>query len=336
MRKVSPIAFVLLFLSGCGSPQPDSVYVDLDRVMAEQPTGMVAAESVPNPPAAKPDVTLKQAGYPASTLSDRTLSRLELAKKLIAANRETSIESLQRLLRRIYLAKAEDEITKREKELQPSQYAFLDQAFADLRALFERYGEERGPLLAELNIKGNGKLTLFDQPVPENAGAITKYNLLRANELRRQLRQIDFNYNAQAEVLFQQAQQQIDAEITRLKAQAAKDRIAAEDRALQEAREQASVSSKPIEVEVQHLLPSTLPAVPSHTATVPGTRSLDKAPENKARQIFGSLEERRRVLDQQIAIWVKTTGKKRASTANGATDATEEFLRWRSAHKVGP
>lgn len=335
MRKVSPIALVAFILLGCGSPQPKLVYVDLNRVLAAEPEMKQEAITLPKPPNAKGPATLKQEGMSATTVSDRTLGRLEMAKKLIAENRQTSIESLQRLLRRIYLAKAEDEITKREKDASPSQDAFFDEAFASLRALFEAYGEERGPLLAELNIKANGNLTLFDQPVPETIGAIDRYNLLRSNELRRQLREIAFRYETQAQVLFGEAQAKIDEEITRLRTQAAKERIEAEDRALQDAREQAKVSSAPIEVEIQSLIPPTLPAVPARQVTIPGTKQLPDAPDNKARQIFGSLEERRHILDEQVKIWVETSGMRRSLKPDGADDATEEFLRWRSAHKVG-
>jgi hypothetical protein len=258
-----------------------------------------------------------------------------MAKELIRENRQTSIASLQKLLRRIYLAKAEDEIQKAETGLQPAKDEFFDRAFADLRALFEAYGEERGPLLAELNIQADGNLTLAEQPVPPNSTPLVQYHVRRSNELRVQLREIEERYQTQAQALFTEAQRRIDEEITRLQLAASKARIEAEDKALADAKAQATINSAPIEVEVQQLIPPTLPAIPAHQVTVPGTNKLPDPPVHKGKQIFGSLTSQRHVLDEQIDIWTKTSGLIRSKNPNGAIDVTEEFLRWRNEHKAG-
>jgi hypothetical protein len=280
-------------------------------------------------------VGVTQPGLPATSTTDRTLERLEMAKQLIAANRGKSIAALASMLKQIYLAQAKDRIDRMAHDQQPETDAIIDSVLADLRALFERYGEERGPLLAHLNALARSN-DLADEPIPSGADRIESSRIEKANTLREQIRQMDSAYDQQAQTLLDAAYAKIGEEIRKLQIQADQIRVAAAAKAQAEAESKATKTETAINVELKDLVPDALPAVPSRQVVVPGSPSLPKAPTDKTDAIFGSLEERRRLIDREVDVWVKTTGRQRASSAAGARDATEEFLRWRSAHTVGP
>lgn len=258
-----------------------------------------------------------------------------MAKQLIAANRGKSIASLSSMLKQIYLAQAKDQIDRMTREQQPESDAILTAVLADLRALFERYADDRGPLLAHLSALSRSN-DLSDEPVPEGADRIETSRIEQANKLRAQIRQMDSAYDQQAQVLLDAAYAKIDEEIRKLQAEADQIRAAAAAQAQAEAESKANKTQTAINVELKGLVPDVLPPVPSRRVVVPGSPSLPEAPTDKTDAIFGSLDERRRLLDHEVDIWIKTTGRQRSSSKAGARDATEDFLRWRSAHTVGP
>lgn len=336
MRRSSLLAIIALLLSGCAATQPDRVYVDLDRALAGEQTLDMAMPPLPQPKAPSPPSIVKQQGLPATSTTDRTIERLEAARRLIAENRGRSIASLSAMLKRIYLAQANDEIAKRDKDVQPEHDTILAAALGRLRDLFEEYGLERGPLLARLNILVRNS-DLADQSVPENADAITKANVVAANKVRVQLRALDERYNGEATRLLAEAQKEIEGELATLRAEAAKTRTAAEQKAVSEAESKANQTEVSLDVQVKQLVPSSLPAVAPRQVIVQGSAPMPPPPTDKQKPIFGSLEQRRQLLDQEIDIWVRTTGRIRTKPGTkGSRDATTEFLQWRSAHKVGP
>lgn len=336
MRRNSLLAVIAILLSGCAATQPDRVYVDLDRALAGERTSDMAIPTLPQPKAPSPPTVVKQQGLPATSTTDRTIERLEAARRLISENRGRSIASLSAMLKRIYLAQANDEIAKRDKDVQPEHDTILAAALGRLRTLFETYGEQRGPLLARLNILARSS-DLTDQGEPENADAVTKANVVAANKVRAQLRALDERYNSEATRLLADAQQEIESELATLGAEAAKTRSAAERKAVSEAESKANQTELSLDVQVKQLVPSSLPAVPPRQVIVPGSAPMPPLPADNQKPIFGSLEQRRQLLDQEIDIWVRTTGRIRTKTGTkGSRDATTEFLQWRSAHKVGP
>lgn len=320
---------------GCGKSTAERVFVDMDRVFAASPAPSLRLEPLPQPPNATPSITVSQPGLPSTSTTDRTLERLEMAKQLIAANRGKSIASLSSMLKQIYLAQAKDKIDRMEHDQQPETDAILDAVLTDLRAMFVRYGEERGPLLAHLGALARSN-DLADEQVPDGADAIETSRIEKANKLRAESRKLDAEYDSQAQVLLDAAYAKISDAIGKLEAEASRVRAEAEAKAQAEAESKATKTQTEIDVQLQGLVPDALPTVPARQVNVPGSPALPEAPNDKTDTLFGSLEERRRLLDHEVDIWVKTTGRTRASSKLGARDATEDFLRWRSAHTVGP
>src|SRR5436190_1024375 len=124
-RSSFSLALIVIVISGCASSQPERVYVDIDRVLASERAPDLTLAPLPQPrPPARP-VSVKQPGLPATTVTDKTISRLQLAKRLIAENRGKSIASLSTMLKRLYVAQAEDEIAKRSREGLPGRETIL-------------------------------------------------------------------------------------------------------------------------------------------------------------------------------------------------------------------
>lgn len=326
---------IAAMLFGCEAPASQRVFIDIDKVLAADPLPSLKVDPLPQPPPASPAVTVSQPGLPATRTTDRTIERLKVAKQIIEENRGKSIASLSSMLRRIYLAQADDRIDRMNRDQQPESDALLDESLAGIRALFERYGEERGPLLAHLGALARSTDLSVD-PIPAGADEIEKSRKTRANELRVQIRRLDSAYEQQAQALLDQAYAKIQEQIKALEVQAEMIRKAAESKAVQDAESKARQTQADLSVRINDLVPDALPAVPSRKVAVPGSASLPNAPSDKTDAIFGSLEERRRLIDREVDIWVKTTGRVRSSTKDGVTDATEDFLQWRRAHTVGP
>jgi hypothetical protein len=335
MRRNSSLAILAILISGCASSQPERVYVDLDRAVQAEQAPELQVAALPQPKAGALPVTVKQAGLPATSITDRTRERLVLAKQLVDENRGKSIASLSTMLKRVYLAQTEDEIANQNREELPQQDSIIADAFAGLRQVFEEYGTRRGPLLAPLNLLARST-SLAIHVVPANADALTKKNLTMANDLRRQILALDAQYNAQATELLAEAGEKLRVALARLDERAKQMRVAAESKAVAEAESKAAQTQTSMDVQIKQLVPESLPVVPPRQVVVPGSPTLPPPPTDTAKPIFGSLGERRHLLDQEIDIWIKSTGKTRSLTANGVRDATEGFLQWRSAHKVGP
>ncbi len=334
MRRSSPLAILALLISGCASTQPALVYVDVDTVIGREHAADLRVPKAPSPPSPLAPAVVTQKGLAATTVTDRTIQRLQAAKKFIQQNRDESIQSLGRMLRRVYLARADDEITRQQKASQPARDDIYSAAFDKVRDLFVAYGLERGPPLAQLNILADGT-SLKPLAIPIDATTTRRSRMEESNRLRKQIRDLDARYDAQAQVLMQQAQQEIDAELTRLQALAGKQRLEAENLAYQEAAKTVTKRQSNLDVELQHMVPTQLPAMAGHTVAVPGTTSLPAPPQRTDRPIFGSLEERRRLIEREIDIWIKTTGRRRSAGSAGAENGTDLFLQWRNAHKVG-
>src|ERR1051326_6482379 len=183
MRKGSLLAIIAVTLSGCASTQPEHVYVDLEQVLARETAPDLKLAPLPQPNGPSLPTVVRQPGLPATKTTDRTIERLEAAKRIIADNRGRSIASLSALLKRVYVAQADDEIAKRERDIQPEHDTILAAALERLRLAFESYGLDRGPLLAQLNVLVRNT-DLADQDVPENGDAITKANILAGNAVR--------------------------------------------------------------------------------------------------------------------------------------------------------
>jgi len=334
MRRNSVLLIGAILVSGCASPQPERVFVSVDRVLAAESIGQPSFQ-MPKPPGPVPATVVRQPGLPATSVSDRTAARLEAAKKLISENRSRSIDTLSKMLERIYDARAEDEIAKREQDAEPGRSAILTAAVTKLRSAFDAYSQLRSPLVTRLNAIAQS-IDLQAVPLPPSVTPHAKLRIEEANTLRSQIRKLDAAYDAQAAGILADAQKEIDAESATLSREATVTRQEARAKALSEAETQATATQASLNVQVTKLIPESLPAVQGRTLTIPGSAILSMPPQPKYEAIFGSLEERRRLIDEQIDIWVKTTGGVRSSTPNGAHDRTEEFLQWRSTHKVGP
>jgi hypothetical protein len=329
------VSILAILITGCASTQPVPVYVDLTRVAAAVKTPELKTPALPQPRTATPPMLVKQPGLPATKTTDRTRERLQKAKELIAENRGKSISALSAMLKRVYLAQAEDNIIKRNRASQPESDSILAAAYIQIRQLFEQYGAERGPLLAKVNILVRNS-SLKQQPIPENADLLTRRHLTEANKVRTEIHELDVTYDAKADAILEAAQTQINAELAKLNELAVAERKAATTKAVREAESKATQTQTSLDVQVEHLVPESLPATPSRQVSVPGTNAMPAPPSDSSKPIFGSLVERRHVLDQEIEIWVRSTGRRRSTSPKGVRDVTEEFLQWRSAHKVGP
>ena len=78
-----------------------------------------------------------------------------------------------------------------------------------------------------------------------------------------------------------------------------------------------------------------VPAASGHKVTVPGTSQPKAMPPTDVRGLMESPAERRLLIEQQVEIWLRTNGWKRAATAKAGRDGTQEFNQWRATYKAG-
>ena len=303
MRRNSTIAFLAVLLSGCASTQPVRVYVDAERVLASERPASFPAFAMPGPTGSAPAVVVQQPGLPATSAGDHTVDELETAKQLIAQNRSRSIETLSTMLERIYRERAEDENAKREKDAEPEDDAILASAVKRLKAVFEAYAAKRGPLVLRLNALAQNT-GLLPVPVPADATVHAKLRLNEANGLRSQIRALDATYDTDANKILAGAQQEIETRADALRRQAEAARQEAQAKARSEAESQATATQTALNVQVTKLLPESLPAVAGRTVTIPGSPAPSTPSIPKNPPIFGSLDERRRLIDEQIVAFV--------------------------------
>lgn len=324
MRPVLTALGLALFgiLAGCAR-EPEAVFIDLSRVPlpARRPT----LPDVPQAP--EPAVGSTTATLPAIPSQELLLGanekRLQAVLDEIARNRRDTEAAVRKRLERAYLADVQRARTARRQELEPKHEALLDEVYAGLRAVFERYANQRYLPQVELALRVG-----WPDPDPES----TRTAPARVVELRKRLAELDGEYRRERDARFAAAYEVIDAELSGLLTEMARLEAEALDRATREAAARARAT----EVEALAKSPMRknvrLPALPKVTVTTRAPDPPIEAPR-LATPDFGDVDQR--LLESELRIFLAHRGYRRAGRPHGVRDATQEFIEWRKPFHAG-
>jgi hypothetical protein len=337
MLRARHLASILVLATalGCAKEQPKAVFVDVGSILAAEPPFRAETIDLPKPPSGIGPQSYTLAPMAGRALSDRSHGQIQEARRILEQDRRQAQRTLERRLRTIYQteveAKAQDEIAA----VQAKEAALLDAAYAEIRTLFEAYAEKRGPLSVRLELVTNPQRHRFDYRPPEPGSAQVQREQEEIRTLRRQIAELDATYDTQANAILAQAQDTLDRDLTRLRAEIEERKTAAGERAQSEAAKQVKESREGLDLQIGRTSGLRVPPAPGRKVNVAGTAAPEPPPATDVRGLMESPEERRVLLEQQVEIWVKINGYRRVATPSGATNATQEFKAWRATYKAG-
>jgi hypothetical protein len=333
LRDLVLIGFALTAF-GCSQP-PKAVFVDLEAIARkEQPKAIAITGS--RAPILEP-IAPKVVTLPRSTgtlILDKAEGKIEIARKLILADRNTAIRTLSRRLAAIRSEEIDLQKIKALNDLEERQTAYLAGIYDQLFAIFHRYAISRGPKTVRAEVLRVRKPDLYvSWTSPTDFAKKQKAEL---DALRAAIGNLDAEYNRQANELLNNAQIQLSSDRGGLEAKYETLRANAISQAESDARRTIEKSSQASDLNLGQNRSVVVSEVRGESVRVAGSSQPTNPVPNLDSSPVVSLGERRASLEQQLEIWLRTRGFIRAKTRSEGTDVTEEFIAWRTSHRLGP
>lgn len=321
--------------SGC-SHAPEAVFVDLPGILArdsgpepEMPKlGAVPTVSIPTQQAILPY-------SPSVRFFDRAEGKIDVAKKLIAEDREAAKKRLARRLASIANSNVDNEKRLALEALQKQQDAYLDEVFDQLFAIFQKYADQRGPKAVRASLLRAKRTSIFSSRNRSIKAEDDRRAELRA--LREAINELEEDYDNEAQRLLTEAEFKLSQEQGKVQAEFEIKRVKALDQSENEASRAIDQATSHLDLDLGQNSSVTVDSVNSRTVTVTGSTPPTK-PILPAQSIERVVDraERRQLIEQQLEIWLKTKGYVLAKSRSGGADATNEFDAWRKTHRLGP
>lgn len=327
-RKAVLLGFGLLVSAAC-SPPNTPVFIDESRLLRLENVAHFTVSPMPTPPAALGEMEASLPGLPATRIQDMG-SGVDTSVNEIEQRQREAILVLQQRLRKVYEAEVRRAKRRADQTLDASRARAYADANDKLWESFNRYAEERSPLVAELAL-----LVGWPDPNPHSKGdpaqlaPIPKATFLRAKALRESLNLLDDQFIEEVRQAFQLAKEATDDEVKKAEQQVEQVRLAMNQKADQEAFRQ--VRATPKELGLQLSGPSTvvLPAVPTIKVKMLKPPHLPATARVRSLQIGARDPDRRWLIQHDLDIWLHLQRHFLAPRSSAARDATEEFLTWR-------
>ena len=321
-----------ILISGCESPQSKAVRIDLDRVVLAEPAGPSLDVSVPRPPASQPARTITLPGFAARIVRDPSKADPARIQRLLAQEQLDAQKRLNALLREFYRTQARAFDLDQQRSVAEREQIAYREANQKIRTAFERLAEVRGPKLARLSIlAGFPDANPNSKPPIVELGNVSQARFDEAKQLREQIDALDLGFKAEAKSILQSVEeftaQQRAAALVAL--ELFRDELNRQAEA--EAKAQVKHATDSLRLELANLPPMELPAVPSRSVTLPAEPALKPAPEVPSIGIGQSEADRRALARHELTIWL---GLNRFVLSGNGPDKTEEFIRWRSEHRL--
>lgn len=331
--RESALIGVALLAFGCSQP-PKAVFVDLDLLAKSDIPESVDIPDLPNAKAVL--IPPQTAILPKSSgivLLDKAAAKIELARKLIATDRENAIRNLSRRLATLRSEQIETEKLRALEELKGRQEAYLKTVYDQLFAIFEKYAKARGPKYARADWLQYKKPDLYiSRTNPTNFAQKQREEM---EALRKVVAQMDAEYNRQATQLLDDVQVQLSSELGAVQAKFETLKANAIDQAERDARRTIERATASSDLNLGQNRSVVVSEVRGESVRVGGSSQSSKPISGLNPVEVVSTSERRSSLEQQLEIWLKTRGFARAKVRSDGTDATEEFDAWRKSHRVG-
>lgn len=262
-------------------------------------------------------------------------ARLESALEALELNRRRAFQRVLQRLEQTLVFDVEQTARQLRVDLADQQRQSLDQAYAELRSVFEVHAALKGRMPWEL-----ASLVGFPDPDPASTRPLTfarsdrlNPRRVKAKAYRERIAEIDAQYVAARDRLLSRV-----ADASREEVATVENRIAA---MLAEARSRAAAEAQRLAASRGHgtldarnaALDERLEAQPAASVTV---AAIPPAPLPKLKP------PRLDVIDSEawnralLVLWARSHGYRVARAGERARDATEEFSRWRAAYLLGP
>jgi len=359
--RLREITLILPALAAFGcSRAPEAVFVDLERIVRQeqQPHAMV----LPALPRLQPAIILPRiATLPRTAgivILDQAGGKIDEARRLIEADRRQAIQTLTQRLRLVQTDKFDAERIKAIDELEKAQIAQLQALYARLMVIFEAYARERGPKTVRADLlqvrnpelypsrntpadfaKLTGKKPISGTPVEVSPSAIppsfTEQQRAELIELAAQIKALDRQYEAEANQLLASTIAQITSNERAILEEIDRQYRASLTQAQRSAQETIEGRRAPTNLNLSQNRSVVVSAVEGRSVGVPGSTGAAAVVNGLALDPIVDAQHIRRSIEQQLEIWLKTRGLVRARTRRAGREATDEFIEWRTSHRLG-
>jgi hypothetical protein len=329
----SRIAALGLALMGLGCQAPHKrVYVDFDAVLAGYRSVPLPAGKLPTPPAGEPAATLSLPRVEGRTIvvQGGTESKANAALEL---NRQEAVRQLTRILAKRYTREVDLEGAELIRGLEPLKLKAMEAARERILTAFRAYAEKRGVRLAQLT-----SIVGFPDPNPESLPpsqsipAFARKRLQDAAELRKEISQLDAEYSHDLNDILASVGREYDVNLTDVRLDIEKRRIAGLDRAEREAMAEAASTYKSLVPLLMGNTEMRLSGQPAESVRLPPVPAPARAPA--VHQQTHSMDQRRAILKSQLNMWASLNRYEISESPRGASDLTTQFVAWRRERKL--
>jgi hypothetical protein len=329
----------LLLSSGCRGLRQEAVFVDLDGIVASEPDLPAFAVARPQPPAPPAGIPpLIQPELPPRVLRAETGQRMAQARQTIRQQREQAYTQLLTRLREVYREEAERLHDQMLEALGPVREALVEEVRGRVRAAFDDYAAQRGPLLARLTMHaGMPDVDPLSTRIHAGDDLMLRAALEEAKRIRARLAALEAEHDGRVSSILAEADASIQARVQELSDELRRMRVDADRRAEAEAARQLRRHEEEVRVVLAERDEIRLPEVPARSyAGSPSPDPLPEQPHLSPDRILQNREERRALLEAEVRIWAGVAGYRVVEGPARAREATQEFLQWRQTHRPGP
>lgn len=262
-------------------------------------------------------------------------ARLDSALEALELNRQRAFQRVLQRLEQTLVFDVEQTARQLRSDLADERRRSLDQAYAELRSVFEVHAALKGRLPWEL-----AALVGFPDPDPNSTRPLTfarsdrlNPRRVKAKTYRERIAEIDAQYVAARDRLLSRV-----ADASREEAEAIERRI---DAMLADARNRAAAEAQRLAASRGHgtldarnaARDERLEEQPAASVTVSAVPPVPVPKLQSPRMNVIDSEAWNRAL---LVLWARSHGYRIARTGERARDATEEFSRWRATYLLGP
>lgn len=331
-----PALIILICVGGCRR-STNEVYVDLDRILQRaEPVGSIPT-AVPSPPATRPELTESILGAPGVSLADPATAPSLNVQQMFKDEQAKALVELQRRLRQLYHGEVQGFQLQRERGIVDSERKAYAEADAKYRTLFENWANERAQKVYKLAL-----LAGFPDPNPTSKpsdkplAAELERRSQAAKKLRTELARIDARFEAEGKAALSAVADKTRADQAALKRQVDAFASDMDKKAEDEARSQIRQAVSRLEFQLSASTPIILPPSPARHLSIPAEPPFEPAPNVNESGILGTRADRRRLLENELRIWLALNRLTLSGDQKGRRDVTEEFEKWREQHGAGP
>lgn len=335
MRR-SSLTFLGLWVLAACAPAPKAVSVDLDAVLASEPWSRPTIPAIPAPPKPRPGIVVTLPGQKAQTLKDPSVGTLSAAEGVEEAQQKAQ-KSLSRRLAAFYQRESERFANEERKRLGDPYRKAFDTEYPTIRARFDRYANQRGPLLAKLTFRvGFPDPNPENKPLPKVTSPLLQKRLDEAASLRTEIKRLDADYREDVTNLMAHAEGMARVAMVELEKRISDYMDMMQETARREAAEE--IRAHPAELGLRLATPQRLnvPATPDQKVIIPPEEAIPAPPQVQSGGVFGAKSaERKLLLRRQLEIWLAQNRYALVTPGPAVRDATHEFMTWRKERQAG-